>query len=318
MSSRPALDAVLVHLASGIGNIVLATPLLALLARRGFTVDVRVDGDYPETAELLHGWGALRRVSAGAATQPCAAPGQYRAVLPAVPPFYWAHYAAGYRGMANTVRRPPDADFYTDEQAWYLAFAAPLGGPATAAEAPHCTLPIAPDSLLGVGPATLVLAPGCKGGEMAAKRWPHFAALAGNFADVAVVGTEDDLRGFGGAPRPAFPPHVRNLVDRLTLRQTAAALAAAGVVVANDSGIGHMAAALGVPTVLLFGPTPAATLGRFPPNVTVLHAGLPCAPCWFGARFSACRGRIDCLESLTPSRVTEMVHALGFGSGREG
>jgi ADP-heptose:LPS heptosyltransferase len=163
----------------------------------------------------------------------------------------------------------------------------------------------------------LVLAPGCKGGEMAAKRWPHFAALAGHFADVAVVGTEDDLRGFGGAPRPPFPPHVRNLVGRLTLRQTAASLAAAGAVVANDSGIGHMAAAVGVPTVLLFGPTPAATLGRFPPNVTVLDAGLPCAPCWFGARFSACGRRIDCLQGLTVSRVIETVHALGF-VGEEG
>jgi ADP-heptose:LPS heptosyltransferase len=311
MSSHPDPDALLVHLASGIGNIVLATPLLALLARRGFTVDVRVDGDYPETADLLRDWGALRRVSVGD-SMPATG---YRAVLPAVPPFYWGRYAELYRRLPNAVRRPPDAAFQRDEQTWYLAFAAPFGGSVAAAEAPHCTLPVTPDPSLGVGPVTLLLAPGCKGGEMAAKRWPHFAALAAHFADVAVVGTPDDLAGFGAAPRPPFPPHVRSLVGRLTLRQTAAALAGAGAVVANDSGLGHVAAALGVPTVLLFGPTPAAALGRFPPNVAVLHADLACAPCWFGARFAVCGGRIDCLDRLTPSRVIEAVHAMGFAAG---
>jgi ADP-heptose:LPS heptosyltransferase len=306
----PDPDALLVHLASGIGNIVLATPLLALLARRGFTVDARVDGDYPETADLLRDWSALRQVSVGTSAPPT----DYRAVLPAIPPFYWRRYAALYSRLPNAVPRPPDAAFYHDEQSWYLAFATHFGGPATPAETPHCTLPVAPDPALGVSAATLVLAPGCKGGEMAAKRWPHFAALATQFAEVAVVGTADDLAGFAGAPRPPFPPHARILIGRLTLRQTAAVLAAAGAVVANDSGLGHIAAALGVPTVLLFGPTPAAALGRFPPNVTVLRPDLGCAPCWFGARFAACARRIDCLDRLTPSRVAAAVNAAGLAS----
>jgi ADP-heptose:LPS heptosyltransferase len=108
---------------------------------------------------------------------------------------------------------------------------------------------------------------------------------------------------------------VSNLVGRLTLRQTASVLAAAGAVVANDSGLGHIAAAVGVPTVLLFGPTPDVALGRFPPNVMVLRSDLACAPCWFGARFKACGGRIDCLDRLTPARVAEAVTAMGFARG---
>jgi len=306
MSSRLDPDALLVHLASGIGNIVLATPLLALLARRGFTVDVRVDGDYPETADLLRDWGALRRVSVGA-SHPASA---YRAMLPAIPPFYWPRYAALYSGLRNAVPRPPDAAFHCDEQAWYLAFASRFVGPD--AEVVHCTLPIVPDSSLGVDASTLVLAPGCKGGEMAAKRWPHFAALAGQFDKVVLVGTPDDLTGFRGTPVAPFPSHVRSLVGRLSLRQTAAALAAAGAVVANDSGLGHVAAAVGVPTVLLFGPTPVAALGRFPPNVTILHPDVACAPCWFNSRFAACGARIECLARLNPSRVADVVRATGF------
>ena len=52
----------LVHLASGIGNIVLATPLLVALAELGFTIDVDLDADYPQTADLLEPWSIIRRV----------------------------------------------------------------------------------------------------------------------------------------------------------------------------------------------------------------------------------------------------------------
>jgi ADP-heptose:LPS heptosyltransferase len=302
MSTRPATDVLLVHLAAGIGNIVLATPLLVLLARRGFTVDARIDGDYPETADLLRGWGALRRISVGESA-PAAS---YHAVLPALPPFYWSRYAADYRSVANAVQRPDDAAFYRDEQRWYLAFAASLGGVVTPADAPCCTLPVPAEPDLGVGPETLVLAPGCKGGEMAAKRWPYFPALAEAYADVALVGTAEDMARCG-----PFPAHVRSLVGRLSLRQTAGAMAAGAAVVANDSGLGHVAAALGVPTVLIFGPTPADTLGRFPPNVTVLRPTAGCAPCWFSpARFGACSGRIDCLRGIVPERVATALVAL--------
>jgi ADP-heptose:LPS heptosyltransferase len=105
---------------------------------------------------------------------------------------------------------------------------------------------------------------------------------------------------------------VNKLIGRLSLRETAEVMAAAGAVVANDSGLGHVAAAVGVSTILLFGPTPAATLGRFPPNVTILSSNLPCAPCWFGRRFASCGGRIDCLDRLTPSLVVEALHTAGF------
>lgn len=304
MSTRRAPDALLVHLAAGIGNIVLATPLLVLLARRGFIVDARIDGDYPETADLLRGWGALRQVSVGENAPAMA----YRAVLPALPPFYWPRYAPHYRGVANAVRRPDEAAFYRDEQGWYLAFAESFGGVA-ADEIPFCTLPVPPEPGLGVGPTTLVLAPGCKGGEMAAKRWPHYPALAQVYTDVALIGIAEDVARCG-----PFPAHVRSFVDRLSLRETAGAMAAAAAVVANDSGLGHVAAALGVPTVLMFGPTPADTLGQFPPNVTVLRPDAACAPCWFGpARFGACGGRIDCLHSIAPERV---IAALAATSSR--
>jgi ADP-heptose:LPS heptosyltransferase len=292
---------VLVHLAAGVGNIVLATPLLVALDRLGAKVDVWLSADYRETADLLRDWTVVRTVTPD--PRFCS----YDALIPAVPPFYWRAFASSYAGRAHVVTRPPDALFYTNEQEYYLHFARAFGFTGTA---PPCTLPIAASDCFGVGASTVVLAPGCKTGEMAAKRWPWFMELASRFDPVAVVGTDDDLRRFDGVPM-RFGPRVQSFVGRLTLRQTAELLASAGVVVANDSGLAHVAAAVGTPTLILFGPTPDATLGRFPPNVTVLRAGLPCEPCWFGgARFRACDRRIDCLGALSVDQVERTARAL--------
>ncbi|MET3159984.1 glycosyltransferase family 9 protein [Bradyrhizobium diazoefficiens] len=292
----------LVHLASGVGNIVLATPMLVALSRGGFTIDLLVDGDYRDTADLFHGWSALRRLYNGAAGEEPMP--HYDVRIPAIPPFYWSRYAARYRTLSGAVARPPDSLFFQNEQAYYLKFARQLG--CAVSPAPACFLPISPDRTFGITSATLVLAPGCKTGVMAAKRWAYFPELAEDFDDVAIVGVEDDLRQFGGAPM-RFPAHVRSLVGKLSLRETASVMAAAGAVVANDSGLGHVAAAVGTPTVLLFGPTSHEVLGGFPRNVIVLRAGLLCEPCWHSARFAACSQRIDCLAGIAIDRVASVI-----------
>lgn len=119
------MKSVLVHLASGIGNIVLATPLLVVLDRCGVKVDVLLDGDYPEITDLLTGWGAVREVFDGRADElPTAV---YDIVIPAIPPFYWHRYRTRYVGERRCVRRPSDALFYRDEQGYYLEFARNVG-----------------------------------------------------------------------------------------------------------------------------------------------------------------------------------------------
>ncbi len=296
------MNAVLVHLASGIGNIVLATPLLIALARRGLEVDVLVDGDYAQTADLLMGWSAVRAVFNGSLRQRPVGP--YDIVVPGIPPFYWHRYRAQYAGDRRCLARPPDTLFYQDEQRYYLEFARKLG--CDVEPPPAYFLPIQADETRGVSANTLVIAPGCKSGEMAAKRWPFFPRLAEAFQDVVLVGTPDDLRTYDGRPI-CFPTHVRSFVDQLTIRETAEVMAAAGVVVANDSGLAHIAGAVGVPTVMIFGPTPDLTLGGLPPNVEVLRAALPCEPCWFARRFEACNGRIDCLAQVHVDNVVQAI-----------
>lgn len=301
-AARNAGDSILVHLASGVGNIVFASPLLVVLGRHGFSIDLLIDGDYPGTADLFRGWSALRHVYDGAAGE--VPLHRCDICVPAIPPFYWNRYAARYRAVANAVDRPPDELFYKNEQAYYLEFARQLN--CTVSPQPPCFLPVPADETHGITARSLVLAPGCKTGAMAAKRWPHFPELALRYDDVAVVGTNDDLHHFNGAPM-RFPAHVRLLVSCLSLRETAGILAAAGTVVANDSGLGHIAAAVGAPTILLFGPTPDAVLGSFPPNVRVLRAGLPCEPCWHAKRLAACGSRVDCLTALSVRTVADAI-----------
>ena len=125
--------------------------------------------------------------------------------------------------------------------------------------------------------------------------------LAAAFEDVAAVVTADDLRRDGGSPI-TFPPRVRSFVDKLSLRETAEAMAAAEVVVGNDSGLSHIAAAVGTLTIMLFAPTPHESLGSMPPNVKVLRGGLPCEPCWFRNRFRGCAGRM----TVSPYSVSSL------------
>jgi len=297
----------LVHLASGIGNIVLATPLLVALDEMGVTCDVCLEADYPQTADLLRPWSVVRHVYTGCRVDTRSL-AHYDVVVPAIPPFYWQRFAASYRVDARCVARPPDRLFAENEQAYYLEFARALGYPRD--KRPACRLPVGPrDEEDRVDLRSVVIAPGCKTGQMSAKRWPHFPDLAARFADVAIVGTPDDLRRYDGTEM-RFPAHARSFVGTLTLRDTAELMAAAGAVVANDSGLAHVAAAVGTPTVMLFGPTASACLGPLPPSASVVRAGLNCEPCWTTAPLVACGGRVDCLARLSVDSIERQVRTL--------
>ena len=113
------MEQVLVHLASGVGNIVLATPLLIALEELGFATDVHLSADYPATAELLSGWSAVREIFAAPSWPDLRG---YRHILPAVPPFYWGRFSHQYRGVSHVLPRPPDSLFYQDEQSYYVSF----------------------------------------------------------------------------------------------------------------------------------------------------------------------------------------------------
>ncbi len=157
----------------------------------------------------------------------------------------------------------------------------------------------------------LGLNPGAEYGP--AKRWPadRFAAAAN-----AVLGR---MRGkarwmlFGGggdrSTTSAIARQVPGSVDlagRTTLRELMALLAGCRVVLTNDTGPMHVAAALGVPVVVPFGSTsPELTAPGMPgdPRHHLLRAGALCSPCFL----RECPIDFRCMEGISVDRVAEAV-----------
>jgi heptosyltransferase-1 len=98
-------------------------------------------------------------------------------------------------------------------------------------------------------------------------------------------------------------PHVE-ILPRLTLTQIAGVLQKAQGVVTVDTGLGHLATALGIPTVALFGPTDPARSGM--KGGRNLSVDYPCAPC-FGRKCVYQNQDIQppCFTTLSVERVWE-------------
>lgn len=123
-----------------------------------------------------------------------------------------------------------------------------------------------------------VLVPGA---NWETKRWPpqRFAALVGplreRFGLASVVA--------GGPADSAFAAQIPGAIDvtgKTSLRQLVALLERAQLVIGNDTGPTHIAAALRRPLVTLFGPTNAARNGPWGRMDGVVQLDIPCSPCY--------------------------------------
>ncbi len=116
-----------------------------------------------------------------------------------------------------------------------------------------------------------------------AKRWlpDRFAAAAREIAvprnaSIAVFGAATE-RELCLAVAEAAGGH--NLAGATTLREFIDMSAACSLTLANDSGAMHIAAALGVPCITVFGPTNEITTGPVGPTARIIREPVPCAPC---------------------------------------
>jgi ADP-heptose:LPS heptosyltransferase len=101
---------------------------------------------------------------------------------------------------------------------------------------------------------------------------------------------------------------VANLCDKTTIRQAAALLKKCHVVLTNDTSLMHLAAAVGTPTVSIFGPTDPANLAPRGSMHHVVVSGLACSPCYERQGYMACRS--ECMESITWEQVYDKVVAV--------
>ena len=97
----------------------------------------------------------------------------------------------------------------------------------------------------------------------------------------------------------------RNLAGQTDLFELAEWYRRCAVVVTNDSGPMHLAAAVGTPVVAIFGPTHPALTGPYGSGHTVLRAALPCAPCFNGRCTNP-----DSMACMKAIRVAEVLAAV--------
>lgn len=109
---------------------------------------------------------------------------------------------------------------------------------------------------------------------------------------------------------PVFP--IIDLAGKLNLKELAAVISELKLLICNDGGPLHMAAALGVKTVSMFGPVDEIAYGPYPPSAKhiVVKKDLPCRPCYRDFKFTGCRNNRKCLEDITVEEVYGQVKGL--------
>jgi heptosyltransferase-2 len=144
-----------------------------------------------------------------------------------------------------------------------------------------------------------------------AKRWPAeaFAALADRLIDdrrqVLLIGSQEEAEVSSDVTsRMRHRPIV--LTGKTNLDQITAVLATVDLIVTNDTGPAHIGAALGRPTIVIFGPTNPLTTRPFSPNAEILRHPPECAPCML----RDCPIDHRCMTAITVDEVFERSHVL--------
>jgi heptosyltransferase II len=155
----------------------------------------------------------------------------------------------------------------------------------------------------------------CTGAEYgSAKQWPihHWQALA-----VRLVAEGYQVWAMGSPKEKADAEYIQQAVPELkvlcgqtSLGDAIDLMALASKVIANDSGLLHIAAALGRSVIGLYGSTPseyAPPIQRWEGQARAMEIALPCRPC----RKRVCPlGHRACLEGISPESVSETLRAM--------
>lgn len=217
----------------------------------------------------------------------------------------------GARGFYDVVVPRPEGTTHAVD--WYLAVLDRLGVPR------HWNfewLPARPQiaaELARKWPAArgrwLILQPGARWPN---KRWPieYFAELArllaGRYPEhrFAILGGAED-RPLGATIARLAPEQCLDLTGRLSLPEMIEWIRLCELMVTNDTGPMHVAAALGKRIVALFGPTDPRRTGPYGQLKRVLRLELPCSPCL--KSHCAYFQPFECLRGLKPAAVLQAV-----------
>ena len=320
-----------------IGDAVMTEPLLRVLAQRGETLSVaampwvapiyRAMPHVDEVIELpfprggLH-WGARRNLARqwrGRFERAYVGPNSWKsALLPwmAGIPVRVGYHGEARLGLLNQRLPNPEKNHRGAMVAHYLALAQ-MQADSSVQPKLDLSLDLLKATLLNFDlklGAYAVFAPGAEYGP--AKRWPaaYFAELGLRTGlQVVLLGSAKEAalcNEIAESIHQERPKTARNLAGKTDLSQAMALIASSQAMLSNDSGLMHVAAAMGVPQVAVFGSSSPLHTPPLSDKAVVLwlkneasyQPPLDCAPCF---ERSCPLGHLRCLNDLTPERVEQ-------------
>jgi len=170
------------------------------------------------------------------------------------------------------------------------------------------------DLLIGIAPG----AGGSWGKDASYKHWPalKFAQVADRLVDnfkakVILFGDESE-NPIADVIANAMRNKPVDLVGKISLELLPAAIKKCGLFISNDGGPMHMAVALGVKTVSVFGPVDEVVYGPYPDrrNHAVLIWNGACRPCYKNFRVPVCERDKECLKAISVEEVYKVAERL--------
>ncbi|MBO1519882.1 lipopolysaccharide heptosyltransferase II [Oceanisphaera pacifica] len=157
----------------------------------------------------------------------------------------------------------------------------------------------------------------CPGAEFGpSKRWPeqHYADVAKHqieqgkqvwiFGSAKDIPVAEAIRAYLPAPLQA---HCHILAGKTSLHQAIDLMALSAVVVSNDSGLMHIAAAVNCPLVAIYGSTSPKYTPPLAEKVAIVHTDIECRPCF---KRECPLGHLKCLKELPAEKVLTAIKQL--------
>ena len=168
--------------------------------------------------------------------------------------------------------------------------------------------------LLEPNAAIYVMCPGAEYGIT--KRWPteHFAALASELissnpsSHIILLGSQgDQALGQEIASEAEHASQIHNWCGSTSLDEAIALIGMSKAVISNDSGLMHVAAALKIPQVAIFGSSDPSHTPPMSDKAKVIWLNLPCSPCH---KRECPLGHLKCLKDILPQQVLATLRTL--------
>lgn len=152
------------------------------------------------------------------------------------------------------------------------------------------------------------------------KRWQPdgYSAVARHFLaaayPVVVIGSDTERDECRRIEEGA--PGVINIAGETSLIELAALISRSAICLTNDSGPMHLAAALGIPVLGVFGPTHSRWVGPYGQSTATLNAGQACSPCYL-RDLKRCGYDHSCMSAIAPGHVIERMEEVLRAAGSQ-